>query len=523
MSHLTRSFNLKDKDYIEKHIDLIKEKLAKQGYHLTAQLGAEHGAYGLVFETSEGQALKITTDDDEWNTSAKLLKKKLKHVVEIHRVFMLKSIPGVAFILQEKLFPLNEEETLLVDDLSLKGSDTAKMADVIAKHYQLDSIGDLETYFSDRTRSETEGKAKWKAIEPYIKNLTHAWSDFSSQVRGFFALSLFNYAWVADSREIQRLDNNIPFMVKLLDTLNDLVDNKIHFTDTHSHNLMQDSSGTLKWIDLGGGSKASGVSQMEHIEGQSKKAILENLHEIRNKLKNIGYSTKVLRHKGEGSRGIALETDGKILKITSDKSEALISSKLIGKDLKRVVKIFRVFMLKSMPNIYFILQEQLKPISADQLNIVDNMYFRGTPDYKLWVRIAKKYKLKAIEDFLKYYQDTLSKPDKQSVSAIYKNITQIRNLSDAFRGFFATYPTKLLQETWVIPVALEHTSFVERMLSALQELIQNNIVFEDATGSNLMKSSKGIYKWIDLGYSAKGPGKSKVERLEGFCLTRGEN
>jgi hypothetical protein len=508
-----------DRDFLLQNIKSIKQKLEKQGYHLTKQLG-EESAFGMAFETSDGKVLKITTDQDELETSAKLLKKTLKHVVKIFKVFILTSLPEVGFILQEKLEPLTAKEEDIVGGLGISGTITIRLLKNILDHHKLDDIEEIKDYLADKLESEEIAEYRWQKVKPYFKKAERDWSKLNQYLKAFIAKIIFNES--GRSYILKLIDNNLEMITKIFDSLNELFNKNIHFTDTHSRNLMKDSTGIYKWIDIGAGSKAGGAGKIEHIEGEAstKYNIEQQLDKLKIKLEKIGYvNIKPLSYAPlGGSQGIAFKTtDDKILKITADKSEALISSKLIGKNLKHVVEFFRVFTFKSTPNIYFILQEKLLPINLNEKEIIDSMNFRGTPDYRRWTKFAKKYKLKTLEDFKKYYEEEETpklKFKQQGFLIIEKYISDIKNLSDVFRGFLLIYLARMDSIGQLIEV-LEHSDFIEKMLIALEDLIKNKIVYEDATGSNLMKNNEGIYKWIDLGYSSKAPGRSKIEHIEG--------
>lgn len=81
---------------------------------------------------------------------------------------------------------------------------------------------------------------------------------------------------------------------------------------------------------------------------------------------------------GMGANGYAFDTtSGKILKITSDKTEAINSKKLLGKNLKHVAKIFSVNTLKkdNYNGYYIIVLEKLDTSNYDKLkNILISIY-----------------------------------------------------------------------------------------------------------------------------------------------------
>ncbi len=75
-----------------------------------------------------------------------------------------------------------------------------------------------------------------------------------------------------------------------------------------------------------------------------KEAILYFLPEIMQKLKIIGYRIKP-KILGEGYYGLTYDilNTNRVLKITGDRSGAIAASKLMSKNYKYIVKIFRVF------------------------------------------------------------------------------------------------------------------------------------------------------------------------------------
>lgn len=90
-----------------------------------------------------------------------------------------------------------------------------------------------------------------------------------------------------------------------------------------------------------------------------------NSDEILNKkLGKLGLAvTKLL---GSGSWGDAfLLSNGNVLKITKDKTEAQSAAYLKGKNLKYVYHVFDVFKFKNTSKIYFIVQERLSKLSKD--------------------------------------------------------------------------------------------------------------------------------------------------------------
>ena len=76
-----------------------------------------------------------------------------------------------------------------------------------------------------------------------------------------------------------------------------------------------------------------------------------------------------LEELGEGTYGVAYVLgDGRVLKATTDESEATASSVLVGKKLENVVQIYDVF---TMSGAWFIVQERLRGIGPDPRNSID--------------------------------------------------------------------------------------------------------------------------------------------------------
>ena len=98
------------KPLIEKNLPEIKNKLKPLGYSISNPMANGEGKYGVAFELPGGKVLKITTDELEAKNNAALKVAKLKHVVQVFRVFALKSFPGVYFSELEKVDPLGSQE-----------------------------------------------------------------------------------------------------------------------------------------------------------------------------------------------------------------------------------------------------------------------------------------------------------------------------------------------------------------------------------------------------------------------------
>ncbi len=95
-----------------------------------------------------------------------------------------------------------------------------------------------------------------------------------------------------------------------------------------------------------------------------------------NRFSKIGINVMGAKRLGSGAFGNAyLLKDGKVLKITKDTDEAVISNFLINKNAAYIVKIFNVVklpILESGEQIYAILQEKLSPLSSNKGTMLEN-------------------------------------------------------------------------------------------------------------------------------------------------------
>lgn len=309
---------------VEQAIKDNSELLKSRGMVITGKLGA--GQMGIAFNLQDGKVLKVTADKREALASFKIEGKPLKHVNRIYRVFRLPGDNAVFGIVQDKLTPLTTAEKVVFDKnmgicirvLNRKWSELHKGWD----HFARAVIEAGETY--DRPTD-------------YLKK-----------------------ALTALSREF-----GVHFMME------ELFASGIGFHDYHGGNLMKNSSGKYVINDLGVSEVVGGVpppmledrsetgdavSDAEDILLASKDLL------IKNNIRPIGDI-------GKGSRGVAFETqDGKVLKVTIDKDEALASFRIQGKRIPHVIEVYRVFSFpedkENFPPTWGILQERLESLTS---------------------------------------------------------------------------------------------------------------------------------------------------------------
>lgn len=184
---------------------------------------------------------------------------------------------------------------------------------------------------------------------------------------------------------------------------------------------------------------------------------------IKNKLVNIDYH--LLSFLGKGAYGFVYNIgNNKVIKITTDESEALNSSLLTNKKLSYVVNIFRVFKFKSINNFWFIEEEKLSKPSK--------MVIEGLKENELENKLLLMFF--DYEEGLAYVKDYV---ESGNVKEEEEN--------DGFS---------------LIPLATN-------MIAAYQELKKININYRDFHVNNVMfdKKTKN-YKIIDLGSTNKNKG-----------------
>ena len=181
---------------------------------------------------------------------------------------------------------------------------------------------------------------------------------------------------------------------------------------------------------------------------------------------NLADQIKKIKALDSGSKGIAYDIGNKVLKITTDKSEADASSLLVGKKLKGVSKFYDVFKYegedKLLRNTYVIIQEKLK----DDMSAA----------------------IKAHAEFRKWFDATISDrvPGTKGISFSYEK-----------------YKDKAKEE-------LSPELF--NLYIGLMELQKYKIEWDDFhTGNILFRGKMPVI--IDLGYS-KSPGKVKKKIVD---------
>jgi len=225
------------------------------------------------------------------------------------------------------------------------------------------------------------------------------------------------------------------------------------------------------------------------------------------KLADAGYVLG--RCLGEGEHGIAYTLKGnpQILKVTVDQAEAQTSAQLIGKKLKNVATIFKVFRFTSFQGAYFILQEKLALPSKFEVSVVQRGFYFGwnkkrvhTTDIPIIEAAYACYKAKGAEacisepELLEFFQSVEPHASKYPLACgfliLSLSSTSFEQVADLFS----------IKQTYKV---------LDQALSGLKQLHEVGIFFRDSHAGNIRKGQE--LKWIDLGYKSKGQGKGKIE------------
>lgn len=220
---------------------------------------------------------------------------------------------------------------------------------------------------------------------------------------------------------------------------------------------------------------------------------------------------------GQGHYGITYELEAdKILKITSDYDEARTSSKLIDKDLKHVVKIYKVFQFKTLKGVYFIVEEKLQPLSSEESNVISYLGIdteHVKRDLLRWVKQYNNYK--SFADVEKDARASIRQPEDAIVylESIWDSI--LRHLDPLTISYIISRLSIFKPADIIRIFAKQNFRIVEKALLGLKEMVEHNITFDDTQAVNLMKNAQGVFKWIDIGSGSHAPGEEHIEQTQG--------
>ena len=244
------------------------------------------------------------------------------------------------------------------------------------------------------------------------------------------------------------------------------------------------------------------------------------IDEIEPKLEKQGYL--LLKELGSGEFGIIYDIGAnKVLKITIDFDEAHTSASLIHKELKYVIKIFRVFVFKSIDDeIWFIEQEKLDPLSNSEKGnfefLEENRWH--TDHVKHYLALDRKYKLQSVEGYINYFKEKT--PERavkriQNFKNFLKRVPVLSKMPAVLRGYLLDHYNSLPDSSENLKSMWPH---LQELLLGLEELYKASITFSDTHPNNIMKTPSGIYKWVDIGAGSYGGGQGQIEELNANSL-----
>ena len=209
------------------------------------------------------------------------------------------------------------------------------------------------------------------------------------------------------------------------------------------------------------------------------------------KLENDGYDMNKAKRLGSGQMGTAYKLKDRVIKITKDKSEAIALSYVRQHPHPNIVKAFRVWRYKAIPERYVIEQELLKRISESMLDRV----------------ILFEYKeMDLPEDKFPFFHNFFEEFNGITWGDVFATtsgksdgtapVEESKRMSNRIKQNLDLDGKKLGKNSQKV---------CNDILKAALHLRKIGVVFEDYHSGNIMKSNDG-FKLIDLGLS-KAPGK----------------
>lgn len=296
--------------------------LRKNGLVPKRALGA--GSYGMALELQDGRVMKVTTDRQEAQASHKIQGRRGVHVVNVLKAFRFPN-SDVYGIVQERLQPLGPVEKHRLG-VALR----------VVDHF-IREIGYNVAY--------GKGWANFTALAKEWSDDVYDRSDVAAAVNTMRRFSLDRMMDEVHARGILFYDYHTENIMKRGDryVITDLGQSTVH--------------GAIDPLAIE--QKGPGRAGVKPGDTTAFEDELLNNRELL--IKNNIRPIKFLDH---GSRGEAyLCANGDVLKVTMDRSEALASMKALGKDLKTVVSVRKVFAFPGDLGFYGILQERLQPLS----------------------------------------------------------------------------------------------------------------------------------------------------------------
>lgn len=458
--------------------------LEKHGFKLGSFIG--HGDLGDAYEleNASDKVLKITTDHTEAYASNLLIGKQLKHVCHIYRVFRFKEIPDIYMVEQEKLIKNPDSDRIrnLMTDHDL-GILYEKLTSQTLKYFEQHKVH-FNKMYSEYTNLFKKEKG-YDYDKSDLKKLSDNKDIYINILSAYASVKILNDVYIVDAFDTLLM---YPFKVvkgasELIEGLYELYENGIYYHDFTANNILMDTNGNLKIIDIGfSKSKNSNLEILESMHGIRFDKIRD---EVKKQLKKYGYSLEkepLGFRRGFNSEIYKIKGKDRVLKITPREDEAKVSAKLIGKNLKNVVHIYRVFQLSKHTKYYFIEMELLE--YSDILGKLD----------------------KSISDF--------NVNDEHLSDIFNKKILSEKELCDIFNEYYKIHNIGLWDTkiTKIPKVILDNQKLILDYINGQSELNRLNIDHGDLSIAFNTLLKNGVLKIIDFGLSSGGK-KGKVPIL----------
>lgn len=204
---------------------------------------------------------------------------------------------------------------------------------------------------------------------------------------------------------------------------------------------------------------------------------------------------------GKGTRGVAFDVGGKVLKITNDEQEAVASYKLMDVNLKHVARFSDVFRFREdeelVGAVYGILQEKLAPFPGMGK---DPSGLDASGEAAELNRAILAFNLQETIYRSGYNWD---KTKEACQEGVFKKIAEKYPTwkTDEIDNKYAIAYAKKMNVQWDIITKKVH---IDEMV---QELNSKGIKFHDYHAGNIMVRQGGVYVLIDIGYSKVAGGK----------------
>jgi len=359
---------LDDKSYA---IELAQGVAAKLDLGGVGYLG--YGGNGVAFEVNNRVVLKLTTDLGEADAAFIVLRNGAKYLADIYNIYKVvdtEKNKSVFAILQENIINKPLDKFIKME-------------------------ADINKIFPEYSYQDFLSGIRKKDRFDYNKSIE-------------FAKTLLTENPEANVSQADRKAAH-DLIVGITNIRQELIDLGIKSTDYISNSNLGYSNGALKFFDVGGHFEPEpnvGKNVITLPENVTEGQINEDYPRERADAVAIQIGKKLgvePHYLGHGLFGVAYDIgDNKVLKITSDNSEAAENLELIGKPLKYIAQPYKVYKVESktnpdFPKTYAIILEKLKTDAA----YFKRMYDRLEYAFKTFFDIDYK---EALEAYLYGYQ-----------------------------------------------------------------------------------------------------------------------